>query len=167
MSRLRVFFFFFFLHFSYVSHCVHIFECLWYYRSLLVPTFFDGGVGNGGSIMMGAHWNTQNTSKYITIVYCECILRIPMGSHHNTATIRGRGGFFRGKVLCLSEDLVIISQIPFVSPPSVSYFHVPFCDCFPVCVVQVCTKGRAHTTFPSIFRSACVPRGVCTINGGG
>ena len=25
-----------------------------------------GGVGNG-SIVMGVHWNTQNTSKYITI----------------------------------------------------------------------------------------------------
>ena len=27
-----------------------------------------GGVGgNGGSIVMGVHWNSQNTSKYITI----------------------------------------------------------------------------------------------------
>ena len=26
-----------------------------------------GDVGNGGSIVIGAHWNTQNTSKYITM----------------------------------------------------------------------------------------------------
>ena len=25
------------------------------------------GYNNGGSIVMGAHWNTQNTSKYIKI----------------------------------------------------------------------------------------------------
>ena len=42
---------------------------------------------------MGAHWNTQ---KYIKIhhntscivMYFDVFLRIPMGSHHNTATIR-------------------------------------------------------------------------------
>ena len=28
----------------------------------------EGGKGNGGGIVMGAHWNTQNTSKHITIL---------------------------------------------------------------------------------------------------
>ena len=35
------------------------------------PVGDSGGVVvNGGSIVMGAHWNTQNTSKYTCILMC-------------------------------------------------------------------------------------------------
>ena len=55
-----------------------------------------GGVGNGGSIVMGSPLEyAKNISKCITI-YCDVFLRIPMGSHHNIATIRG-GGWAEGK----------------------------------------------------------------------
>ena len=38
---------------------------------------------------MGAHWNTQNTSKYTCILM---YFAYSNGPHHNTATIRGGGG---------------------------------------------------------------------------
>ena len=46
-------------------------------ESLGFPGSKEGG-DNGGSIVMGAHWNPQNTSKYITIhVYFDvfCVLQ--------------------------------------------------------------------------------------------
>ena len=34
----------------------------------LLTKQYGAGMGNGGSIVMGAHWNTQNTSKYTCIL---------------------------------------------------------------------------------------------------
>ena len=59
-----------------------------YPRTTCYLSFFFGGVwGNGGSIVMGVHWNTQNTSKI----------------HQNTATI-SVGGCWGGNTRTIHID---------------------------------------------------------------
>ena len=89
-ARLRFVFIntsFFFFRANYAFSFAKKVESIWNTITCLTFQRFPS-VTNGGSIVMGADWNTQNTSKYITIhVYCDVFLRIPMSSHHNTATI--------------------------------------------------------------------------------
>ena len=75
---------------------------------------------------MGAHWNTQKYIKihHSIVMYLDVFLRIPMGSHHNTATIRGEG----------YRITVLIVQVRFLF---CFFFHY-MCDLF----LSLCIQSR-------------------------